>query len=157
MLKFFGFKKDKTTSNVSETAVDDHATVHPLDEQISGAHQEENTSFFKTLYRSLSKTRNQFTTGLTNFFLGKKVLDEELLEQIEEQLLRADVGVEATETIIRTITQGISRKEIKDPQAVFSTLKQGLLDILKPCEKPLQVDQRKPYVILMVGDRKSVV
>lgn len=109
-------------------------------------------SLFKRLTSSLTKTRQNFTGGLANLFLGKKEIDDELLDEIETQLITADVGIEAAEELIKSITDGVSRKEIKDPQAVLAKLKDGLLDIIQPCEQPLNIDNSAgPYVIMMIG------
>ncbi len=102
--------------------------------------------------KGLSKTRHQLTNGLANLFLGKKTIDDELLEEIETQLLTADVGAEATRKIINDIISKIKRKELNDPAVLYETLKKELGDILKPCESPLLIsDEKKPFVILMVG------
>lgn len=110
------------------------------------------TSLFQKLKQSLTKTRTTLTEGLANLFLGRKTIDAELLEELETLLLVADVGVDATQKIIDSLTQQISRKTLKDPQAVYRALQQALLDILKPCEKPLNLQpSQKPFVLLMVG------
>lgn len=112
---------------------------------------EKPTSWFGRLRNSLSRTRAHFSEGLANLFLGKKVIDAELLSEIETQLLSADVGAKTTQVIIERLQEGISRKALKDPQAVFSALQQILIDILKPCEQLMEVGNQQPFVILMVG------
>lgn len=108
--------------------------------------------FFKSLKSGLTKTRQQLTTGLGNLFLGKKVIDEALLEDIETILLTADVGSEATRKILDDITNKIKRKELNDPAVLYETLKKELSAILNPCERHLTIpDETKPFVILMVG------
>lgn len=108
--------------------------------------------FFSRLRQSLQKTRQNFTHGLANLVLGKKTIDAELLEQIQEQLIMADVGVQASEHVIEQVTQKLNRKEIKDPQALMIALKEALLSILAPCQKTLTLEAHpKPYVILVVG------
>lgn len=109
------------------------------------------TSWFSRLKNSLSRTRSSFSEGLATLFLGKKEIDDALLEQIETQLLMADVGVDATKLIIEKLTKGISRKELKDPNAVYLALQNALTDMLLPCEKPLNLGNDKPFVILMIG------
>jgi len=109
-------------------------------------------SWFSRLKTSLSKTRNHFSQGLAQLFLGKKEIDEELLNDIETQLIMADVGVETTQKIIERLTQKISRKELCDPMAVYRQLQLSLADILAVCQEPLVIDEaHKPYVILMIG------
>jgi fused signal recognition particle receptor len=108
-------------------------------------------SWFSRLKNSLSRTRSSFTQGLATLFLGKKEIDDDLVEQIETLLLTADVGVEATQLIMQKLTKGISRKELKDPAAVYSALQKALTEMLLPCEQPLVISQQRPFVILMIG------
>ena len=83
---------------------------------------------------------------------GKKQIDDELLEELEMQLITADIGVEATTDIIQNLTEQLQRKELKDSHSVITSLKKELLSIIEPCSKPLVIDQtKKPFVILVVG------
>lgn len=108
--------------------------------------------FFSRLKTSLTKTRTSFTGSIANLILGKKKLDAELLELIETQLLLADVGVEATQQLIKTLTEKLARNELNDSAATLQTLKNELKAILKPSEAPLTIStEKKPYVILVVG------
>ncbi|MEH6346363.1 MAG: signal recognition particle-docking protein FtsY [Bermanella sp.] len=110
------------------------------------------SGFFSRIKTGLSRTRHSFTGGLGDLLLGKKEIDDDLLEEIETQLLMADVGVAATQEIIKDLTERSSRKELKDSGALFEALKISLSDILLPCQGPLEIDSsKKPYVILMVG------
>ncbi|WP_020207744.1 signal recognition particle-docking protein FtsY [Gilvimarinus chinensis] len=108
--------------------------------------------FFSRIKRGLSRTSNNFSEGIGNLFLGKKEIDDELLEDIESQLLVADVGMEATEQIIEDLTDRVARKQLANPEALFSALKASLRDLLEPAEQPLAIDtSHQPYVILVVG------
>jgi len=108
--------------------------------------------FFTRLKQRLAKTRKGFTEAISSLIAGKKQIDEALLEEIEMVLLTADVGVEATDRIIQNLTEQVSRKTLKDPQALMEALHQQLLEILQPVSQPLVVDTHKqPYVILVVG------
>lgn len=105
-----------------------------------------------SLHDRLSKTRHNLTDGMADLVLGKKAIDEELLEALEERLLLADVGVEATTRIISDLTTRASRKELKDAEALFEALCEDMASILSKCERPLVIDRSKtPYVILIVG------
>ncbi|MFW2371559.1 MAG: signal recognition particle-docking protein FtsY [Gammaproteobacteria bacterium] len=105
-----------------------------------------------SLSERLSKTRHNLTDGMADLVLGKKAIDEELLEALEERLLMADVGVEATTQIIGDLTTRVSRKELKDAEALFEALCEDMGKILSRCEQPLVIDSSKtPYVILIVG------
>lgn len=110
----------------------------------------EKKGFFARLKAGLSRTRGQLADSLANLVLGSKEIDDDLLEDIETQLLMADVGVSATRKIIDDLTDKAARKELKDPQALMERLRQLLSDIIEPCSKPLELTH-KPFVILMVG------
>ncbi|MBZ9539202.1 signal recognition particle-docking protein FtsY, partial [Modicisalibacter tunisiensis] len=101
----------------------------------------------------LGKTRANLTEGLADLFLGKKQIDDDLMEEIETQLLMADVGIEATTEIIDNLTERVSRKELNDPQALYRALQEELGALLAPVTTPLTLPPRGegPFVILMVG------
>lgn len=111
----------------------------------------EKKGFFARLKAGLSKTRANFTNSLATLILGKKTLDAELIELIENQLLTADVGVDATSQLIQHLTQKLARNELKDSQTVLQTLQDDLKGILSPCQKPLDADTTTPFIILVVG------
>jgi fused signal recognition particle receptor len=107
---------------------------------------------FAKLKTGLSRTSSGFSQGLGNLFLGEKEIDDDLMDDIETQLLVADVGVEATQTIINNLTGKIQRKELANAKALYKSLQQELLELLIISEHPLQiVAEKKPYVILVVG------
>ncbi|WP_192881780.1 signal recognition particle-docking protein FtsY [Haemophilus haemolyticus] len=106
--------------------------------------------FFSRLVKGLLKTKQNIGAGFRSFFLGKKI-DDELFEELEEQLLIADIGVPTTSKIIKNLTEHASRKELQDAELLYQQLKVEMEDILEPVE-PLEIDStKKPYVILMVG------
>ncbi|WP_338545829.1 signal recognition particle-docking protein FtsY [Pseudomonas benzopyrenica] len=108
--------------------------------------------FFARLRQGLSKTSASLGEGMASLFLGKKVIDDDLLEELETRLLTADVGVEATGVIMRNLTQKVARKQLADSEALYQALQQELTEMLLPVEQPLVIDtSHKPYVILVVG------
>ena len=108
--------------------------------------------FFARLKQGLSKTSASIGEGMASLFLGKKAIDDDLLEEIETRLLTADVGVEATGVIIQSLTQKVARKQLTDAQALYTSLQGELAAMLKPVEQPLIIDgSQKPFVILVVG------
>jgi fused signal recognition particle receptor len=109
------------------------------------------TGFFTRLRRGLGRTSDNLVQGMGTLFLGRKEIDIDLIEELESRLLLADVGIDATRDIIEHLTQRVSRKELTHPDALQEALQEELLALLKPCEQPLQVAGKKPYVILMVG------
>ena len=107
---------------------------------------------WSSLRSKLARTRAGLTEGLASLVLGKKQIDDELLEDIETRLLLADVGMETTQEIIADLTRRVSRKELKDPEALLETLYEHMVRLLEPVAQPLVIDPgRKPHVILVVG------
>ncbi|MEZ8094808.1 signal recognition particle-docking protein FtsY [Photobacterium swingsii] len=107
--------------------------------------------FFARLMRGLKKTKMNFGSGFFDLFSGKKI-DDELYEELEEQLLIADVGMDTTVKIIENLTDRASRKDLKDGEALYGQLREELSDMLAKVEQPLVIDTtKKPFVILMVG------
>lgn len=145
--KMFNFlKRKKTEEVVTHNESNNNPPPSPAEKP------ETKHGFFKRLKQGLAKTRANLSSGIATILLGKKIIDADLLNQIEMILLTADVGVETTEQLIQVLTEKLKRKELNDPEAVFLALKQAMKDILKPCNLPLTIpDQNKPFVILVVG------
>lgn len=100
----------------------------------------------------LAKTRAAFVSGIVNVLVGKKAIDDEIFEEIETQLLLADVGVDATRRIIDNLTGRVSRQELIDADALYEALQEELAKLLQIVEAPLLVaPEKKPFVILVVG------
>ncbi|EDX9625109.1 signal recognition particle-docking protein FtsY [Salmonella enterica subsp. arizonae serovar 40:z36:-] len=106
--------------------------------------------FFARLKRSLLKTKENLGSGFISLFRGKRI-DDDLFEELEEQLLIADVGVETTRKIIANLTEGASRKQLKDAEALYGLLKDEMGEILAKVDEPLTIEGKTPFVILMVG------
>lgn len=117
-----------------------------------GKPEKEKLGFFARIKRGLSRTSQNFSSGLGNLLLGKKAIDDDLLEELETQLLVADIGIEATTDIIDELTESVARKELTDSGALYQKLQGQLLDMIRPAEQPLVIEkQSTPYVILVVG------
>ena len=109
-------------------------------------------SFFGRIKSGLSRTRSNLGDGLAHLFLGAKQIDDDLFEEIETQLLVADVGIEATTSLLKKLSEGVARKDLQDPQALYSALKDELGALLQSSQAPLEIPQQDtPFVILMVG------
>jgi fused signal recognition particle receptor len=145
----FGFGKgkkgeQKDQQNPEQQAAEQQVTEQPAEEKKPG--------LFARLKNGLSRTRSSLTGGIGDLVLGKKEIDDELLEEIETQLLVADMGVEATQAIIADLTQRVSRKQLADSEALMQALREDMQEMLAPCSAPLAIDPgKKPYVILVVG------
>lgn len=109
-------------------------------------------SWLGRVRQGLGRTRGNLTSGLAAAFNGKKQIDDDLLEELETLLLTADVGIEATQAILQSLTDTLGRRELNDSDALLSALRDTLVQSLQAVEAPLQIDRSKsPYVILVVG------
>lgn len=102
-------------------------------------------------WQQLARARNNFTEGLGDLFLGKKAIDDELLEEVETRLIMADVGQATTRALIDALHQQISRKQINDAEALFETLSQLMVERLERVQKPRPVSTEQPHIIVVCG------
>ena len=141
---------------ITETVVESEIVEDIKDElqsvvEIETREKPSEGGFFSRLVKGLLKTKQNIGAGFRSFFLGKKI-DDELFEELEEQLLIADIGVPTTSKIIKNLTEHASRKELQDAELLYQQLKVEMADILEPVAQPLEIySTKKPYVILMVG------
>jgi fused signal recognition particle receptor len=104
------------------------------------------------LEKKLTRTRSRFRDNLLDFMLGNKPIDADLLEELESQLIMADVGIEATSRVMQALNQQIGRSEVGDSEALRMALQRELVALLKPVEQPLEIPESdSPFVILVVG------
>lgn len=122
----------------------------PVEEIAQEQEKPTKEGFFARLKRSLLKTKENLGSGFISLFRGKKI-DDDLFEELEEQLLIADVGVETTRKIIASLTEGASRKQLRDAEALYGLLKDEMGEILAKVDEPLNIEGKTPFVILMVG------
>lgn len=138
------FKRKKASTSEQTTKLPTHAGQNGKGESADG--------LITRIRQGLARTSNQFAENLGNLLLGKKTIDDELLEEIETQLLMADVGLEATSEIIDDLTMRVARKQLADSEALYQALKKHLQDLLKQVEAPLTFSSdKKPAVLLVVG------
>jgi len=146
----FGLGRKKNLENFKSSEVlggesNDSASADETDIQ-------DESGIFARLKNGLSLTRSRLSDGLADIVLGEKAIDVNLLEEIETQLLSADIGVDATDQIIDNLKKQLGRKQLADPKQFMSALRQELTDILEPVDVPLIIQsESKPFVILMVG------
>lgn len=155
----FSFLRKKTkTPDTSSPEVNDEAVVEAVEpapksepEPVT-AEQPVKTGFFGRLKQGLSRTSNKLTEGFASLVLGRKTIDDDLLEELETQLITADLGVDATNKIITDLTQRIARKQLNDVEALFNAMRDDMVNILQPSSQHLTLpDKPGPFVILMVG------
>lgn len=118
----------------------------------SGSGPDTSASVLSRFKKGLKKTSAQFGKSFADLLLGKKIIDEDLIDDIEMQLLTADIGIEATEKVMEAVRDRVSRNEIQKMDQLKALIQAKLNEIIEPVAKPLEIDEtQKPYVILMVG------
>ena len=126
-------------------------TTEPAEQIMPVAEPVKKAGFFSRLKQGLAKTSLNLGAGLAGLFSGRKI-DEDLYEELETQLLLADVGVDTTQKLIRQLEQHADRKALKDSAMLFDKLQQDMATLLNDVEQPLTpVNPAGPFVILMVG------
>jgi fused signal recognition particle receptor len=110
-------------------------------------------SFFEKLKEGLSKTHYGFVEKIDRLFLGKKLIDQDLLDELESLLFAADLGVKTSSQLIEGVHQGLRRGELQEPEKVKEFIKQEMFRILRSGERPLSINfsQTKPFVFMVVG------
>src|SRR5690606_929319 len=155
----FGFGKKPPKPAAPEPSPapgNDPGSESPAVEAVAAQAQETDSGggLFARLKAGLRRTRESLGEGLGALLLGRKSIDQDLLDELETRLLSADVGVKATTDIIDGLTTRLKRNQLKDTEALYQALREILADMLKPCEQPLVLPPpggKKPFVILMVG------
>lgn len=136
---------------IENTSLPNNETIKVLDKSSIKQQDIENTGFLGRLKRGLSRTKESIGSGIVSLFRGKTI-DDELFEELETQLLVADVGMDTTVKIIKQLTESSNRKQLKDGDALYQLLKDQMADILRKVESPLSLKTESgPFVILMVG------
>jgi len=142
-----------SSANSSTSIASSSASI--ATEQASVAEEQEDKkkgSWFNRMKTGLSKSRKNLAEGMVNILIGGKEIDDELLEEVEDQLLVADIGVNATNRIIKSLTEQTTRGDLIYAHSLYKALQTELVDILTPKVSPLVIDSsKKPFVILMVG------
>lgn len=128
--------------------------LETLKEKLAGEKSEEEKGrpgFFDRLKQGLSKTHDQFVGRVDRLLLGKKEIDADTLEELEEILITADLGVTTTVDLVKTLEQRLRRNELKDGEALRKALKEEILDRLEIKEQPLDLSSHTPFVIMVIG------
>jgi len=108
-------------------------------------------SFFEKLKTGLTKTRDALTKNLDNLIFGKRVIDKELFDELEELLISADMGPQFTYDLIDDVKQRVSRNELKNVQEIKSVLQERMTAILQKTDKHMTIPQGKPFIIMAIG------
>jgi fused signal recognition particle receptor len=121
---------------------------HPAPQQ-----KKEGASLFGRLQKRLSKTRKSLVHRLDSLFLGRKEIDQDLFDELEEILITADLGVMTAHDLLDNVKKEVKRRELKDPQALKAVLKEQILAYLLETDKPeeLVMPESGPFVIMVIG------
>ena len=122
-----------------------------MSEPIQENPPDEKTGFFKSLKQGLSKTRNSLAGGIDNLVHGKAKLGPELVDEIEEALLVADVGVQTTQLIIDELSRQIGEARIRDRAGMLDHLRQMMVQLLEKNQKDRDYSAHSPFVVLVIG------
>ena len=136
-----------TIAEEDEVVAELVTTEEPALAQPQTKPKNESGGYFARIRQGLAKTRR----GFADLFLGKKTLDQDLIDDLETQLLTADIGIEVTRNIIDSVTAKIDRKELKDVDAVKAAVRDHMQQLLAPYAQALDTSRTKPFVILMTG------
>lgn len=123
----------------------------PLQGQQGREQEKPRSGFFERLKQGLSKTSESLVGRIDTLLLGKKEIDADTLDELEEILITADIGLTTTVALVRDLERRLGRDELKDAQALRNALKQELLARMAPYAVPLDVERHAPFVILVVG------
>lgn len=156
MIKWFKRNQNKTSPEAPENLIAEDI-VSPVSLTSDELPKQEETvvqeGLFARFKRGLSKTRHQLGDGIGRILLGKKEINSELLDELETLLIRADLGIDTTQAVLKQIVDALERKQLTDGDAIYNALKAHLQDILSAKSHPLLVETEdgSPFVILMVG------
>ena len=107
-------------------------------------------SWAERLKQGLSRTRSQLGNQLASLFGGGKI-DADVYEELETILLTSDVGISATQALLDDIKQRVARQALSDTSQLKAALKESLMALLAPLEKPLDTTEHQPFVIMLTG------
>lgn len=124
----------------------------PVEEIVSKEITAEPESLYQRLKTQLKKTRGSLGDAIGSLTFGESAVTRELLDDVEANLIMADLGIETTTQVIKHLRDNLEKDQLKDVNALTTALKQNLFDMLQPCSQPLQINKQEgPFVILVVG------
>ena len=147
-------KKDKVKDqepSVPLETMDSDVVGDKLDSSANSTEGEKRTSWFNRLKVGLSKTQENLVGRVRSLLRAGRKIDEELMEEIEEILIQADVGVNTTMMLMENVRDIVHSKGLSDSSDLESVIQQEILSILDETDQPLDISDHQPYVILVLG------
>lgn len=143
--------KEEAVEAVSEAVEQVQETVAEMPSEAAAPTGESKPSWAARLKQGLTKSRDKMAKSLAGVFGGGQI-DEDLYEELETVLITSDMGMEATEYLMKDVRDRVSLKGLKDGNELRGALKDALYDLIKPLEKPLVLPETKePFVIMLAG------
>lgn len=112
---------------------------------------EEKKGFFQRLKEGLFKTHQGMVSKIDQLVAGKRKIDDNLLEELEEILITSDIGVKTTQELLGQVTEKVQRRELEDADLLKKVLQEQMFHVLRQQEKPLDLSPSKPFVIMVIG------
>ena len=139
------------TSEEHSVPAFDNTAVATSSETSEPSETEPKLGWAARLKQGLTKSRDKMAKSLAGVFGGGQI-DEDLYEELETVLITSDMGMEATEYLMKDVRNRVSLKGLKDGNELRGALKEALYDLIKPLEKPLVLPETKePFVIMLAG------
>lgn len=153
---FFGNLVDKLTGSGREDeqpvgGAEAGLAVDATPPSLQAVQEKPRSGFFERLKQGLSKTSESLVGRIDRLLLGKKEIDADTLEELEEILISADIGVATTVELIRGLEQRLKRDELRDGDALRRALRDDILARMEPYARPLTIVGHAPFVILVIG------
>ena len=143
--------KEEAVEAVSEAVEQVQETFAETPAEAPAPVEEAKLSWAARLKQGLTKSRDKMAKSLAGVFGGGQI-DEDLYEELETVLITSDMGMEATEYLMKDVRDRVSLKGLKDGNELRGALKDALYDLIKPLEKPLVLPETKePFVIMLAG------
>ncbi|HEZ4552572.1 TPA: signal recognition particle-docking protein FtsY [Neisseria meningitidis] len=143
--------KEAVAETVGEVVEQVQEAVAAMPSEAAAPTEESKPSWAARLKQGLTKSRDKMAKSLAGVFGGGQI-DEDLYEELETVLITGDMGMEATEYLMKDVRDRVSLKGLKDGNELRGALKEALYDLIKPLEKPLVLPETKePFVIMLAG------
>mgnify|MGYP002742735278 FL=1 len=143
--------KEEAVEAVSEAVEQVQEAIAETPAEAPAQAEEPKLSWAARLKQGLTKSRDKMAKSLAGVFGGGQI-DEDLYEELETVLITSDMGMEATEYLMKDVRDRVSLKGLKDGNELRGALKDALYDLIKPLEKPLVLPETKePFVIMLAG------
>jgi fused signal recognition particle receptor len=113
--------------------------------------REEKKGFFQRLKDGLFKTHEGLVSKIDRLIAGQKIIDEDLLAELEEILITSDIGVKTTQELLDNVTAKVQRKELEDADLLKKNLQEQIFQILSQQEKPIHLEAARPFIIMVIG------